>query len=231
MALRAQAALYHASPLFNPNNDVELWRQAALANKELIDACEAKGKKLASTYSNLWSSDFYSNSDVYDELLFARRVAASTSVEQNNFPVGYSSDSVFANAEYARQFLVGIYSLQYYGLPFLNTSRIQHVCNPYTGKVDALTDCWHMGWNGAAVYGQYYAGALTANVSRNDYLDGPLFSNPAALKQNVKFLKKGGVLIYDEDTFIQSELAKAKFATLDPFTEMGIADKYQLVAG
>ena len=87
-----------------------------------------------------------------------------------------TKDSVFANAEYARQFLVGIYSLQYYGLPFLNTSRIQHVCNPYAGKVDALTDCWHMGWNGAAVYGQYYAGALTANVSRNDYLDGPLFS-------------------------------------------------------
>lgn len=91
LALRAQAALYHASPLFNPNNDTELWRQAALANKELIDACEAKGKKLASTYSNLWASDFNINSDVYDEILFARRVAASTSVEQNNFPVGYSS--------------------------------------------------------------------------------------------------------------------------------------------
>ena len=62
-----------------------------------------------------------------------------------------------------------------------------------------------------------------------DQCDVLVAMNPAALKQNVKFLKKGGVLIYDEDTFIQSELAKAKFATLDPFTEMGIADKYQLV--
>ena len=62
-----------------------------------------------------------------------------------------------------------------------------------------------------------------------DQCDVLVAMNPAALKQNVKFLKMGGVLIYDEDTFIQSELAKAKFATLDPFTEMGIADKYQLV--
>ena len=29
-------------------------------------------------------------------------------------------DSVFQNAEYTRQFLVGIYSKQYYGLPYYN---------------------------------------------------------------------------------------------------------------
>lgn len=86
-------------------------------------------------------------------------------------------DTVFSNAEYTRQFLVGIYSEQYYGLPYVNTDRLPHSTNPYAGKCDALTDCWHMGWNGAAVYGQYYTGALTANVTRqNDALDGPLFS-------------------------------------------------------
>lgn len=86
-------------------------------------------------------------------------------------------DTVFSNAEYTRQFLVGIYAEQYYGLPFVNSSRLPHSTNPYAGKCDALTDCWHMGWNGSAVYGQYYTGSLTANVTRQaDALDGPLFS-------------------------------------------------------
>lgn len=87
-----------------------------------------------------------------------------------------TKDTVFSNAEYTRQFLVAIYARQYYGLPYVNSSRLAHSSNPYAGKFDALTDCWHMGWNGAAVYGQYYTGSLTANVTRSDGLDGPLFS-------------------------------------------------------
>ena len=129
LALRAQAALYHASPLFNPNNDVELWRAAALANKELIDACEAKGKKLASNYSSLWGSDFYSNSDVYGELLFARRVAASTSVEQNNFPVGYSSGR---GGNCPTQDLVDAYDCTD-GLP-ITESPLYDPQNPYANR-------------------------------------------------------------------------------------------------
>lgn len=86
-------------------------------------------------------------------------------------------DSVFTNAEYTRQFLVGIYSKQYYGLPYANGGSYHpHSGNPYAGKFDALTDCWHQFWNGAAVYGQYYTGAMTATTSRSDGLDGPLYS-------------------------------------------------------
>lgn len=86
-------------------------------------------------------------------------------------------DSVFQNAEYTRQFLVGIYSKQYYGLPYYNGgTNMPHTGNPYTGKFDALTDCWHDFWNGAAVYSKYYTGSLTANVGRSDGLDGPLYS-------------------------------------------------------
>lgn len=91
MALRAQAALYHASPLFNPTNDAGLWYSAAKACQALIDSCEAAGKTLATNYSNLWASDFYTNSDVYGEILFARRTAAANTFETNNFPVGYSA--------------------------------------------------------------------------------------------------------------------------------------------
>lgn len=86
-------------------------------------------------------------------------------------------DSIFGSAEYTRQFLVGVYSKQYYGLPYMNGgSNAPHSGNPYAGKFDALTDCWHQFWNGAAVYGQYYTGAMTAYVNRGDGLDGPLYS-------------------------------------------------------
>jgi hypothetical protein len=90
MALRAQAALYHASPLFNRDNDAQLWYKAAKACQALVDSCAKDGKKLASTYNSLWGSDFYSNSDPAGEIIFARRTAASNSFETNNFPVGYS---------------------------------------------------------------------------------------------------------------------------------------------
>lgn len=86
-------------------------------------------------------------------------------------------DSVFQNAEYTREFLVGIYSKQYYGLPYYNGgTNMPHAGNPYTGKFDALTDCWHDFFNGPAVYTKYYTGSLTANVDRSDGLDGPLYS-------------------------------------------------------
>ena len=92
MALRAQAALYHASPLFNTSNDANLWYDAAKACQALIDSCEASGRTLAADYSQLWGSgEFYANANFYNEVLFGRRVAASNSFEGYNFPVGYSS--------------------------------------------------------------------------------------------------------------------------------------------
>lgn len=61
LALKARAALYHASPLFNQNNDAELWHQAALATKELVDSAEKQGKALAPTYDCLWASNNYTD--------------------------------------------------------------------------------------------------------------------------------------------------------------------------
>lgn len=63
-----------------------------------------------------------------------------------------------------------------------------------------------------------------------DQCDVLIAMNPAALKQNVKYLKKGGVLVYDIDTFVPMELKKAQFTTENPFEEMGIADRFQLLA-
>lgn len=55
-----------------------------------------------------------------------------------------------------------------------------------------------------------------------DKCDVLIAMNPAALKQNVKFLKPGGVIIVDIDSFKEADLKKALFKTLDPFSELGI---------
>lgn len=55
-----------------------------------------------------------------------------------------------------------------------------------------------------------------------DKADVLVSMNPAALKQNVKFLKEGGVAIVDIDCFKKSDLEKALFKTDDPYTEIGL---------
>ncbi len=55
-----------------------------------------------------------------------------------------------------------------------------------------------------------------------DQCDVLVAMNPAALKQNVKFLKDGGVIIVDIDSFKESDLKKALFTTDNPFEELGI---------
>jgi len=92
LALRARAALYHASPLFTQgksNSEVkELWHQAALRNKECIDACRKRSMSLASDYSKLFGSDNWNNTDASKEIIFARRLAANNDFEKRNFPIG-----------------------------------------------------------------------------------------------------------------------------------------------
>ncbi len=55
-----------------------------------------------------------------------------------------------------------------------------------------------------------------------DKCDVLIAMNPAALKQNVKFLKPGGVIIVDIDSFKEADLKKALFETNEPFKELGI---------
>lgn len=87
LALKARAALYAASPLFNTSGDKELWHRAALANKELLDACEAAKMKLVDEYASLWDKNNYKNAT--DELIFGRRAnRENSSMETNNFPAG-----------------------------------------------------------------------------------------------------------------------------------------------
>ena len=95
LALKAQTALYQASPLFTQGKTDEekknLWGAAVAANKELIDEAEAKGYGLASSIDLLWDKEYYSNTESSKEILWARRTGSANTFEGYNFPVGYSS--------------------------------------------------------------------------------------------------------------------------------------------
>ena len=55
-----------------------------------------------------------------------------------------------------------------------------------------------------------------------DQCDVLIAMNAAALKQTYKFLKPGGVIIVDIDSFKEADLKKALYATDKPFEELGI---------
>lgn len=88
MALRARAALYHASPLFNPDNNKSLWLEAATRSNELIQEATNEGKGLCSNYQKMFVSDSWSDANAQKEIIFGRRTAASNSFEKYNYPIG-----------------------------------------------------------------------------------------------------------------------------------------------
>lgn len=55
-------------------------------------------------------------------------------------------DTVFSSPVYTQQFLNSLYARQYYGLPYANASGTPNSSNTYTGKFDALTDCYQLHW-------------------------------------------------------------------------------------
>ena len=84
--------LYHASPLFNPNNDKELWRKAAELNKAVIDSCQARKMKLSTDYRGLFiGNTSWSDANAVGEIIFGRRMhTENRNFETYNFPVGIS---------------------------------------------------------------------------------------------------------------------------------------------
>lgn len=55
-----------------------------------------------------------------------------------------------------------------------------------------------------------------------DQCDVLVAMNAAALKQNARYVKHGGVIIIDIDSFKEADLKKALYATDDPIKELGI---------
>lgn len=80
-----------------------------------------------------------------------------------------TEDTVFNNPEYTRQFLAGVYSLQYYGLPWRSSSSSPLTASYWNGEVEALSDCFQLYFQSSVLYKQYYTGAFTASTGGGVY--------------------------------------------------------------
>lgn len=133
LALKARAALYAASPLFNESNDPELWHRAAQANKELLDTCLAGGYQLG-TYAGLWGTTNWQNS----EMIFMRRYVNSSNTAGNsnvletyNYPIGITGGG---SGNCPSQNLVDAYEMQATGLGINEAGSGYDPENPYEGR-------------------------------------------------------------------------------------------------
>ena len=117
-------------------------------------------------------------------------------------------DTVFNSAEYTKQFLTGIYGMQYYGLPFSSASGIPTSQHAYQGKLDGLTDIYQVHWNGLAIFNSYYSNTLSAN---NDPLISFLNDKVwAAVRQAYLLLENIDRVPGLEDAEKKSMIAQAK---------------------
>ena len=131
MALRARAALYAASPLFNTDDDKSLWLRAVKYNKEVIDECVANGFQL-NNYADLWGTSNWQNS----EMIFMRRYYSSSSalsnvLESYNFPIGVQGGN---SGNCPSQNLVDAYEMQATGKLWNETGSGYNESNPYEGR-------------------------------------------------------------------------------------------------
>lgn len=134
LALKARAALYWASPLFNVSNDRERYRQAALYTKQLLDACEARGKGLTSNYEDLWSARSYNTASISKEIIFGRRYSSTSAgdhtVEGYNYPAGIEGGT---GGNCPSQNLVDAYCMKN-GLPIDDPASGYDPANPYSNR-------------------------------------------------------------------------------------------------
>lgn len=138
LALRARAALYHASPLFSqgktPEEKKELWYQAALRANECIAECRKRGMRLASNYAALFATDNWQNSESIKEIIFARRVAAENAFEKRNFPIGMEGGN---GGNCPTENLVSAYEMTN-GLPISDPASGYDPKNPYAKRDSRL---------------------------------------------------------------------------------------------
>ena len=126
MALKARTLLYWASPLFNKENNSDLWRQAAQANKDVIDFCTANGISLGK-YSEIWGT----NNWQAGEMIFVRRVGDMNWPETTNFPVGMENGN---SGNCPTQTLIDAYEMQATGLAWDEPGSGYDQADPYAGR-------------------------------------------------------------------------------------------------
>jgi hypothetical protein len=131
LALKARTLLYQASPLFNANNDLALWKKAAEASKAVIDYCSLNKIKLGK-YSALWGTENWKAS----EMIFVRRLGDTNSPETTNFPVGMENGN---SGNCPTQTLVDAYEMKTTGKAWDETESGYDPQKPYTNRDPRLS--------------------------------------------------------------------------------------------
>ena len=194
LALKARAALYWASPLFNVSNDRERYRQAAIYTKQLLDACEARGKGLTSNYEDLWSARSYNTASISKEIIFGRRYSSTSAgehtVEGYNYPAGIEGGT---GGNCPSQNLVDAYCMKN-GLPIDDPASGYDPANPYSNRDPRLKSTVAM--NGD-VWPSYQSNALqTWQGGRN----GEPLANATPTGYYLKKLCNGSISLASNST-------------------------------
>jgi len=100
-ALKARVLLYWASPLFNPSNDVERWKKASAAAKEVLDLTIAKTGTGDKVYglnrftSTVNMTDLFTTNSVlpqyHSEIVFCTQYSSNSTVEEQNAPISFGA--------------------------------------------------------------------------------------------------------------------------------------------
>lgn len=127
LALKARTLLYKASPLFTGGIDnAEYWKEAAIASKDVIDACKSAGIKLGK-YNDLWGANNWKASEV----IFARRLGKNRSLESLNFPIGVEGGK---SGNCPTQTLVDTYEMKATGKLWNEEGSGYDETKPYAGR-------------------------------------------------------------------------------------------------
>ena len=129
MALKARTLLYAASPLHNPENDIEKWIEAAKASKAIYDQFRSELTPLPA-YTDIV------NSLSSKELIFERREAIGNSFEYANTAIGFDGGSTGICPS---QNLVDAYEMKSNGLGINEPGSGYDPANPYLGRDPRLS--------------------------------------------------------------------------------------------
>lgn len=129
LALKARTLLFAASPLFNTDNSRDLWQEAAIANKAVLDSCAKYGYVLGN-YTDIWGSQNWQSK----EAIFVRRLpdtGGTNVLEQRNFPVGVEGGN---SGNCPTQTLVDAYQMKATGKFWNEEGSGFDPENPYEGR-------------------------------------------------------------------------------------------------
>jgi len=122
------------SPLFNESGDTERWHTAATYYKQLLAACDERGKGLTTKYADLWSTNNYTTAAITKEIIFGRRYYTSNAgdhlVESYNYPVGIENGK---GGNCPTQNLVDAYNMAD-GTPITDPASGYDEQNPYQNR-------------------------------------------------------------------------------------------------